>query len=125
MLEYETEFAPFCEYIDEITNYRQYVESVRNNSQHWGGHLEIRALSMALQRPVHIYSSNTLHSNGPLVIDASSTHDNMHPTDDVPIRLSYHLHYYALGEHYNQVVAVDSVPSMASKVNSESQQRKY
>lgn len=24
--------------------------------------------------------------------------------DDDPIRLSYHLHYYALGEHYNQVV---------------------
>jgi OTU domain-containing protein 6 len=117
MKEHENEFAPFCEYTNDITNYQQYVESVQKNSHHWGGHLEIRALSMALQRPVHIYSSNTLQSNGPLIIDASlshdddddDNHDNKHASEGFdPILLSYHLHYYALGEHYNQVVPVDS-----------------
>jgi OTU domain-containing protein 6 len=113
MREHEEEFAPFCEYNDEtdseITNYKEYVNAVQYSSHHWGGHLEIRALSMALQRPVHVYSSNTLHTNGPLIIDGCSSATTSDATVE-PIRLSYHLHYYALGEHYNQVVpAVDDV----------------
>ena len=115
MLEHESEFAPFCEYNDnDITNYNEYVHAVQHSSHLWGGHLEIRALSMALQRPVHVYSSNTLHTNGPLIIDASSstatttTIDTDPQSPMEPIRLSYHLHYYALGEHYNQIVAMDN-----------------
>ena len=118
----ESEFAPFCEYNSNnnnnndsentITNYQEYVNAVQYSSQHWGGHLELRALSMALQRPVHIYSSHTLHTNGPLIIDASTSSSSTEINDTAessllePIRLSYHLHYFALGEHYNQVVVV-------------------
>ena len=95
------------------------MENVRTNSKCWGGHLEIRALSMALQHPVYIYSTQQLI---PVIIDGTtcnSSHNDHHHHDDndntttttttnnyekEPIRLSYHLHYYALGEHYNEVV---------------------
>ena len=88
----EEEFAPFCEYTDEINGFEQYVDSVRNSSE-WGGHLELRAIGMALDRPIHVYSLQS--GSKPLTI---------HECDNEPIRLSYHLHYYALGEHYNQVL---------------------
>lgn len=90
----EEEFAPFCEYQDNITTFQQYTDRVRNSAD-WGGHLELRALSIALKRPVIIYQAL---SSEPLHIE-SRHHDND------PIRLSYHRHYYALGEHYNLVVA--------------------
>ena len=91
----EDEFAPFCDYTDEITNFQQYTNRVRNSAD-WGGHLELRALSMALERPMIVYQALTAD---PLQIDSGSQND-----DDDPIRLSYHRHYYALGEHYNRVV---------------------
>ena len=96
----ESEFAPFCEFTDEIPDYQQYVESVRSSSN-WGGHLELRAVSMALQRPVHVYSVSSSSNAEPLVIDASTEH----ASSTEPVRLSYHLNYYSLGEHYNTVIA--------------------
>lgn len=103
-----------------MTSFEQYASRVRNSAD-WGGHLgkhilpkfgicspflkvtnalirpiELRALSRALKRPIHVYS---VQSGGkPLEIHDDST------SEENPIRLSYHLHYYALGEHYNQVV---------------------
>jgi OTU domain-containing protein 6 len=96
--EHEADFAPFCEYNDAIPDYATYVGRVRSSAD-WGGHLELRALSMALHRPVIVYSAQSLE---PLVIveeiqRGDTAHDN-------PIRLSYHLNYYSLGEHYNRVV---------------------
>mmetsp|Transcript_15244 Transcript_15244/g.37619 ORF Transcript_15244/g.37619 Transcript_15244/m.37619 type:complete len:321 (-) Transcript_15244:437-1399(-) len=99
---HEDEFSPFCEYDDEVTNFDQYVDKVRDSAE-WGGHLELRALRIALDRPILIYSV----SNGrePLEIHSESETSDKSDTDKKePIRLSYHLHYYALGEHYNQVV---------------------
>jgi hypothetical protein len=64
------------------------------NSAEWGGHLELRALGMALKRPIHIYSVQ--NGSEPLKIEESQPGE--------PILVSYHLHHYALGEHYNQVV---------------------
>ena len=88
----QEEFEPFCEFTDAITKFDQYVDSVRNSSE-WGGHLELRAIGMSLDRPIHVYSMQS--GTAPLTI---------HESDNEPIRLSYHLHYYALGEHYNQVL---------------------
>jgi OTU domain-containing protein 6 len=90
---HEDDFAPFCEYTDTVPDFQTYVERVRSSAD-WGGHLELRAISMALKRPVWIFSSTSPH---PLVIEEQSS-------DVDPIRLSYHLKYYALGEHYNQVI---------------------
>ena len=89
----EDEFAPFCEYSDDVTSFAQYVEQVRSSSE-WGGHLELRALALSLKRKIVVYSLQ--NSTTPLQIGDDTVSD--------PILLSYHLHYYALGEHYNQVV---------------------
>ena len=108
LLEKEEQFAAFCEYSDDVPDFQGYCQNVRNSSD-WGGHLELRALACALNRPVLVYSAST---DKPLVIqprdgenvDAESEMDD--PATD-PIRVSYHLHYYALGEHYNQVVSIE------------------
>ncbi|GKY94454.1 hypothetical protein MPSEU_000411300 [Mayamaea pseudoterrestris] len=91
----QNEFAPFCDYTDEITTFEQYTNRIRNSAD-WGGHLELRALSIALGRPMIIYQA---HSVEPLCIECEQK------GEIDPIRLSYHRHYYALGEHYNLVVA--------------------
>jgi OTU domain-containing protein 6 len=103
------DFAPFCEYQnDDNLNdhndndpYQTYVSNVRTSAE-WGGHLELRALAVALHRPILIYQA---HTPDPLEITPSSSGDaTPAAVGDEPIRLSYHRHYYALGEHYNQVV---------------------
>lgn len=103
------DFAPFCEYKDlddddknKEDPYETYVSNVRSSAE-WGGHLELRALARALHRPIRIYQAMMPE---PLEIppDGNVVDDD----DKEPIRLSYHRHYYALGEHYNQVVAVKS-----------------
>lgn len=70
------------------------MERVQNSAD-WGGHVELRALSLALKRPIIVYSAQTVE---PLQIHVDEYGDKE------PIRLSYHLHYYSLGEHYNCVV---------------------
>lgn len=67
--------------------------------------MELRALSMALRRPFHIYSIQSANGE-PLVIDASLEASGALSAVE-PIRLSYHLHSYALGEHYNLVVPIE------------------
>jgi OTU domain-containing protein 6 len=99
LAQHEEDFAPFCEYSKGIPDFETYCEHVRSSAE-WGGHLELRALSLALKRPVWIYSASA--SSQPLVIDAADQVQDEDAND--PIRLSYHRHYYALGEHYNQVV---------------------
>jgi len=96
LLEHKDEFAPFCEYTDDIPSFDQYLEKVRGSAE-WGGHLELRALGIALNRPIHVYSVQS--GKVPLAIHEDAEGDK------IPILLSYHLHYYALGEHYNQVIA--------------------
>lgn len=98
MAAHEDDFAPFCEYTDAIPDYSTYVERVRSSAD-WGGHLELRILSMALKRPVWIYDATG--TKQPIVIDSEGGHDSE------PLRLSYHRQYYALGEHYNEVVPKD------------------
>lgn len=85
------------EYSDAIPTFDDYVKMVRSSAE-WGGHVEIKALSMALDRPIHIYSAQ--QGKNPLVVHEESACD--------PILLSYHLHYFALGEHYNQVVSAEA-----------------
>ena len=89
------DFSPFCEYTEAAPDFDAYVNQVRSSAE-WGGHLELRALSMALSKQVHVYSAQ---SPTALIIGEDHVKE-----DENPIRLSYHLHYYALGEHYNQVV---------------------
>ena len=74
------------------------MDQVRDSAE-WGGHLELRALGIALNRPIYVYSVQS--GTKPLAIHEDS---NTNQIGEEPILLSYHLHYYALGEHYNQVI---------------------
>jgi OTU domain-containing protein 6 len=102
MAAHEDDYSPFCELTDDAPDFRAYVDRVRSSAD-WGGHLELRALSVALNRPVVVYSAQ---SPDPLRIDEQRQCDAS--DEDDPIRLSYHLNYYALGEHYNQVISLDA-----------------
>jgi OTU domain-containing protein 6 len=64
----------------------------------WGGQLELKALSNSLETCITVYeaSSAPVLRMGEEYLDGSSALP--------PIRLSYHKHYFALGEHYNAVV---------------------
>ena len=97
--QHEEEFSPFCEYTQDIPSFRDYVDRIRNSAD-WGGHVELRALSLALKRPILVYSAQQSH---PLEIHFGTNHDD-DEAEAEPIRLSYHLHYYSLGEHYNSVM---------------------
>lgn len=61
----------------------------------WGGQIEIKALSEALHHPIYVYSSDA-----PVLITGEDE-------DGIPLRVSFHRYYYALGEHYNSVVMAD------------------
>jgi OTU domain-containing protein 6 len=131
MERHSEEYAPFCEYNhedeDEEDDFAAYVDRVRNTAT-WGGHLELQALASLLNRPIEIYQAS--HAT-PLVI-VGRTHDpddhdaeptmlqyhHLLPKDTTPIRLSYHRHYYSLGEHYNCVVVAQGA-AVAGVVPSE------
>ena len=80
----------------------------------WGGQLEIRAISDILHIPVYIYDANApvlkmgeeyLYTNN----TGSSNSDSSSDSSDIAkrvINLTFHRHYYSLGEHYNSAVAM-------------------
>ncbi|KAL7565148.1 hypothetical protein ACA910_021526 [Epithemia clementina (nom. ined.)] len=135
--ERQEEFAPFVEYNEgegvAEGDYNAYVERVRSSSE-WGGHLELRALAVALDRPIHVYSAtsatatiitgenhndntnddhndnnnNNNNNNNKNKNNNNNNNNNNNAAEKEPIRLSYHLHYYSLGEHYNQVLPLNA-----------------
>jgi len=98
-------FAPFIgvDVADpEFESYCARIESV--NGAEWGGQLEVRALSECLHRPIHIYEANA-----PVLKmgeDSAGSESRVEP-----IIITYHRHYYALGEHYNSVVRIPASQS--------------
>ncbi|EQC33001.1 hypothetical protein SDRG_09523 [Saprolegnia diclina VS20] len=77
---------------DQFAAYCHRVE----HSSDWGGQIELRALAQSLQRPIHVYAAGS---------------DVLVMGDDfsaAPLRVSYHLHYYTLGAHYNSVATADA-----------------
>ena len=109
------EYEPFAEFGEghgahessgdnHPATYEQYVNNVRSTST-WGGQLELRAISEALKVPIVVFSAES----PPLTMGAE--HDPDGEDSDVKdwskkkaLLLSFHRHYYALGEHYNSVV---------------------
>jgi OTU-like cysteine protease len=92
------EFAPFLGLSptdDEFLTYCNNVESVLNAE--WGGQLEINALCLSLQRAVMVFSADA-----PLLVMG----ENFLKADRLPLKIAYHRHFYALGEHYNSVTPV-------------------
>lgn len=89
------EYEPFFIAEDSTVSFDQHIQQVRDTAE-WGGHMELRALAKALNRTIMVYSATTA---APLQIDSGDSCN-----DDNQILLTYHRHYYALGEHYNALV---------------------
>lgn len=95
------EFCPFLGYEMGSTEFEEYCDKVASlTDAEWGGQLELKALSAALHRPILIYSADA-----PVLCMNDA---------DVPVgtnnslKVTFHKHYYALGEHYNSVEPVSS-----------------
>ncbi|KAH7661118.1 Ubiquitinyl hydrolase 1 protein [Dioscorea alata] len=73
--------------------YKKYCNEVENTAA-WGGQLELGALTHCLKKHIVIYSGSF-----PDVEMGKEYKDNSRS-----IMLSYHMHAYGLGEHYNSVV---------------------
>ncbi|XP_065315128.1 deubiquitinase OTUD6B-like isoform X2 [Gordionus sp. m RMFG-2023] len=88
-----SQFIPFMS--DDLSNQNQYVKYCDDIAQTncWGGHLEIQALSQVLQHPIHV-----IQSNAPNIIMGEEFEDTK-----PPLYISYHRYLYTLGEHYNSV----------------------
>ena len=104
LMKLREEYEPFADLdYSNVSSYDEYVEKVRASSE-WGGHLELRALSSALDKTIVVYSAD----GAPLHIRNGD--ENGDTNDDGgnggTIRLSFHRRYYALGEHYNSVVPI-------------------
>ncbi|CAE7234287.1 Otud6b [Symbiodinium natans] len=84
-------YAPFAE-LKEGEDFDGYCHRVESSAD-WGGELELRALADKLKVRIHVFQAG---ADKPLVLGDSP------PAG--PLRVSFHRHYYALGEHYNSVV---------------------
>jgi OTU domain-containing protein 6 len=94
----------------------------------WGGHTEIVALSKAMRRPIVVWSAEGKMEVGeefkqdgseaaaaagvvaaaPASAVSPSAASPSSPSPDAgPLHISFHRHYFGLGNHYNSVVPVD------------------
>ena len=75
----------------------------------WGGHPEIRALACSLGLPIELFMAGSppveFTPEGAELRGAAGDTAAAWP-DSAKLRLTYHRHYYALGEHYNSVSAL-------------------
>ncbi|KAJ4462055.1 putative cysteine proteinase [Paratrimastix pyriformis] len=107
--QHRDEFRPFMvtnagtEMTDE--EYTRHCEEVASTTQ-WGGQTELMALASALRVRVEAYTAD----GAPLVFGEEF------PTI---LRVSFHKHRYALGAHYNSVVARELIAGMAPQTQSE------
>ncbi|EWM27374.1 Ovarian tumor, otubain [Nannochloropsis gaditana] len=98
ILSHPEDFLPFLAGGEEGegAGLEAYVHTVEDTAE-WGGELEIRALCHAYQTPIRVYAAEQ-----PVYMIGAEDYDQAKP-----LLLSYHRHFYALGEHYNSVVPVE------------------
>lgn len=90
MRDHEEDFAPF---LDLDGTYEEYVQNVESpTAAVWGGQVEVRAIANKIDRTIFIYDTQV-----PLITMGPSC------SEGVPVKLTFHRHYYSLGEHYNSV----------------------
>ncbi|KAK1931905.1 Deubiquitinase OTUD6B [Phytophthora citrophthora] len=103
MLAHPDDFLPFMALDESAPSledaFTTYCSRVANTAD-WGGQLELRALACALRTPIEVFSAegDVLVMGGEFV----NEDDHSAPT----LQLTYHLHYYTLGEHFNSVTPV-------------------
>lgn len=74
--------------------FEEYCTKIANTKE-WGGHLEIRALSNCLKRPITV-----VQAAGPVTIEVGTEFSGPQ------LIITYHRHMYSLGEHYNSTEAL-------------------
>jgi len=84
-------YEPFAECADG-EDYSGYCDRV-DKSAEWGGHLEIRALADELSVQIRVHRSTEAD---PVIIGEGFR--------GTPLRVTFHQHYYVLGEHYNSAI---------------------
>ncbi|RLN06612.1 hypothetical protein BBJ28_00002811 [Nothophytophthora sp. Chile5] len=101
MLAHPDDFLPFVALEEAATDPQEAFETYCNrvaNTADWGGQLELRALACALQRPIEVYSAE-----GDALVMGGEFANGDDESSSKPLQLTYHLHYYTLGEHFNSV----------------------
>ena len=73
--------------------FEDYCQKVAKSTT-WGGQLEIRALANEYKTPIEI-----IQADGPVINVGGHEYGS-----ESPLILSYHRHFYRLGEHYNSVI---------------------
>jgi len=105
MLRHADEFMPFLDIPSGKAlnegEFRRYCNEIENSSS-WGGQLELKALSSALELPILVYTADA--DSPPIEMGAEFL------SSVEPLRLSYHRHAYSLGEHYNSVIPISPIP---------------
>ncbi|KAG6622541.1 OTU ovarian tumor-like cysteine protease [Phytophthora cinnamomi] len=103
MLAHADDYLPFMA-LDEAAAspeeaFATYCDRVANTAD-WGGQLELRALACALRTPIEVFSAegDVLVMGGEFVDEDDGT--------AAKLQLTYHLHYYTLGEHFNSVTPI-------------------
>ena len=99
MRNHPEQFAPYLCLPGPCDEYSAYCDEVENvNNAKWGGQLEISAIAACLEVPIWVYEVSK-----PILKMGT---DNASAEKSLPIKISYHRHFYSLGEHYNSVVPI-------------------
>ena len=114
MRTHRDDFMPFMD-VNGESGYESYCVKVGNSvgTVEWGGQLEIRALSNALGYPIEVFEDGHMVRMEDLDPDTGVMAGliGMEREKELPpIRLTYHRHYLALGEHYNSVMRIPIDP---------------
>lgn len=95
MRQHEEELSVF---LDKDMSWSKYCDQVEFSSE-WGGQLEVRAFCEAMHTKVNIVQGFDL----PDILMGEE--ESVITSETAPIlQISYHKHYYSLGEHYNSLV---------------------
>jgi OTU domain-containing protein 6 len=95
MLKNPDDYSAFC----DCDDYDKYCETVKISNE-WGGQVELKAIAASYQLPILIFES----SAEPILM-GEEFDDGSGGVG--PLKVCFHRHYYALGEHYNCVVDDD------------------
>jgi OTU domain-containing protein 6 len=102
--QHSSDFTPYLEMTAEDPAFEEYCRKVESDvDAEWGGQLEVTALAAALHTQIAIYSADS-----PVLVMGEGENSSADASSH-PIRISYHRHYFALGEHYNSIVPTKSV----------------
>ena len=94
------DFLPFFDSENEEDlpgEFEEYCNKVATTSS-WGGQLELKAIAQLLNQHIIVHTAV-----GP-DIEMGEDYKGLTP----PLHLTYHKHYYTLGEHYNSVITKPS-----------------